>query len=744
MATDFDVQVGDYKFHLLRGMSDTYGPSYQLSHLRNQVQTQQALSGKPTLQSRGDIAFMDQTDWSEGSAWWLPLITGEDMASYHHAKGIDAWSRPGAIVPLPQPEKITPSIAPTDGTGLCNADGTIFVVANTKLINASYYDIIKWDSATEDLVTTTWHSNISADPYGMVYEPNNAIVVTLGSGRIGYFDPAVATTVNHMLTGVNGKEGSALLVHNDLIFVYNGDTLRYVSDPTGTPAWVDVFDDGMGYDWLADSVGGTSGARIVSNRNINLALSTPEGIFYVKNIDDGGLPTPWVYRVEKAVDGTWVGYPITVLPRGTVALDINIHLGSLIISTVRDWEALKDNDVDDNLEVTYYHVTDGNIGTIGKPLGYNETYGLYDTPASILGSWGSELYLAGRYSLWVYDAVRGGIHQLGYFTDPTGGTTVGDLPSAWTLTTDSLDEIIHLVLIDGELWMVNTTPTTGLTTGFIESNWFDFGIPYEDKTVYKATLHTDEMQADVVWQFWILSEDETVWRLMGQTEAGKYHEIPFAIPQTAKMFRYRLSYGDVTPDLPDTSGSISTGSTYNFSTSGTQTVGLASHGIGDMVMVQVLTDNTNTVTMPSGWTLAGSDTTFDRHYVYYKYMTSVEPTIDVELSASAETFITSIAVADWGTEGVVPETVRNESAAALAVTTDVYTDAEIDSGYELWVFGGSVGGASAFSQTNVQGAALTEVYNREDQDSGGTAGVVAFMRNPSADGSNQEHTLTTT
>lgn len=740
MATDFDVQLGDYKFHLQRGMEDVYGPSYSQAWVRQQLQTQQSLSGAPTLQSRGDLAFMYQTDWSEGQSWWLPLITGEEMASYHHAKGIDFWGRPGAAQPTPQPVEITPSIAINDGSQMIDVNGTVYIVADTKLINASYLDIVKWDSATNDVVTTTFHCGVAIDPFGLAYNKGDGYVYAVGKTYLGRFDPDTPSSGAY-ITNVPAsvQEGGAILTHNDLTFVYNGDNLNYISDPGGTPTWVEVFDDGMGYDWLAGKLSQTVG--VICRRNVNLAISTPEGIFYVKNIDDGGLPTPWVYRVEKAVDGSWVGYPITVLPRGLVALDINIHLGSLIISTVHDYEALIDNDSTVNLEVTYYHVTGGNIGTLGSPLGYNDTYGLYDTPVSILGSWGSELYIAGKYSLWVYDAVRGGIHQLGYLTDPTSGTTVDDVSASWVLTTNSTDDIIHIILVDGKLFTLNANPTTGLTSGFVESNWFDFGIPFEDKTVYKVDLYTDEMREDVVWQVWLLAEDENKWRLIGQTGAGKYHNLPLSTRMTSKMFRYRLSYGDVTPSLPSTAGTVAEGPTYNYSVASDVSVGLASHSVGDLVMVQVLTTASGSVTMPAGWTLAGSETTGDKHYVYYKAMTEVEPAITVTQGAAEETIYKSVAISDWGTYGITPSTVRSEADVDLDVQTDLYTDAEIPAGYELWVFAGSTTAENDFVPTADSGGPLATIYNEEDQHSGGTTGSIALFRVEDADGSNQQFTL---
>ena len=740
MATDFDVQLGDFKFHLARGTEDVYGPSYDQSFVRQQLQSQRSLSGAPTMQSRSDIAFMYQTDWAGGQEWWLPLVTGDMPDSYHHAKGVDFWSRPGSAQPTPQPVKITPGITLNDGTKLCDANGTVFMVADTTLVNGSAYDVIKWDPATDDVVTTVFHATVTADPFGMVFNKGDGYVYTVGSLYFGRFDPDAGSSEGSILNlWATGKEGTSLLVHNDLTFVYNGDELRYISDPGGTPAWVEVFDDGMGYDWLADKLSNSTG--IINRRNVNLAISTPEGIFYVKNIDDGGLPTPWVYRVEKAQDGTWVGYPITVLPRGTVALDVNIHLGSLIISTVHNYEALVDNNAAVNIPVTYYHVSGGNIGTLGSPLGYNDTYGLYDTPVSILGSWGSELYIGGKYSLWVYDAVRGGIHQLGYFTNPTAGTTVDDMPGGWALTTDSNDEPIHLIVVDGQLWTLASTPTTGLSSGFFESNWFDMGIPFEDKTIYKMELYTDEMQDDVVWQLWLLSEDEDKWRLIGQTGAGKYHEWDLTTRQTAKMFRYRLSYGDITPDLPSTAAVVTEGPAYNYDVAADVTVGLASHSIGDLVIVQVLTTSSGSVTMPAGWTLAGSETTGDKHYVYYKAMTEVEPAITVTQGAAQETIYKSVAVADWGTFGVVPETVRSEADTDNDVQSDQYTDAEIGVGYELWYFVGGSAATNVVADTADEGGPLAELYNDTDLNSTADAGTLALFRVEDADGSNQRATF---
>ena len=740
MATDWDVQIGDYKFHLARGMEDVYGPSYQQSFVRQQIQSQSTVAGARALQSRGDIAFMHQSDWAGGQAWWLPLISNEQMDNYHHSKGIDFWTRPGAAVPTPQPVEVTPSITLNDGTKLCDADGTVFMVADTTLVDGSAYDVVKWNPATDDVVTTVFHATVTADPFGMVYNKGDGYVYTVGSTYFGRFDPTAGSSEGNILNlWAGGQEGTSLLVHNDLTFVYNGDELRYISDPGGSPAWVEVFDDGMGYDWLAGKLSNSVG--VINRRNVNLAISTPEGIFYVKNVDDGGLPTPWVYRVEKAVDGSWVGYPITVLPRGVVALDVNIHLGSLIISTVKDYEALVDNDSTVNLEVTYYHATGGNIGTLGSPLGYNETYGLYDTPLSILGSWGSELYIAGKYSVWVYDAVRGGIHQLGYLTDPTGATTVNDMPGSWALTTDSNDDIIHLIVVDGKLWKVKVPDVGNLDAGFFESNWFDFGVPFEDKTVYKMELYTDEMQEDVVWQAWLLAEDENKWRLIGQTGAGKYHTLPLATKMTSKMFRYRMSYGDVTPNLPSTAGSVSAGPTYNFTTTGDVSVGLASHSIGDMVLVQVVTTADGSVTMPAGWTLAGSETTGDKHYVYYKHMTEVEPTISVTLGAAEETLVKTVTISDWGTYEITPSTVRSESDVDLDVQTDLYTDAEIPAGYELWVFAGSSTSENDFVASTDSGGPLAEIYNLEDQNSDGTTGAIALFRVEEPDGSNQQFTL---
>ena len=542
-GTNYDVIVGGTKAKILKG--DRQG--YNRRTIRREVE-QQLLSQSQNLGlvSRADQRQFYQSSWSDGAQWWKPLLTDTNLASYFQANHMDLWTEPGKVVPA---NKVTDA-ANTNIHNNCvigvGAAGVVYAIGETNTTNATYKDVYAWTPGSNAFVRDSGvHSGIAdaAGPMAMVYDPaDSKFYVITDDDDIERFDPVGdSQDADWITTGFTSFLGANIFLQNQSLMFYSGDQL-YTVDKSG-PSASSVFNDGMGADFLNDV---SYSNPLFLESNPQLAVSTPEGIYYCKNTRQGGQPQPWVFRVEKDAAGSWIGNPIATLPMGSVALSIAWHLGQLVVSTSPDWQAVVDNDTKEAEIVLYFVSNQGGLGALGSLLGGRAE--LDETPFALLGSDGPYLYIGGHKRLWVYDAIRGGLH-----TAFEWGTELANSPyvgMAWVADSSGNTNMIFLGSdrIARQVTTKNDDPDTVAAFGddeahyILESNFFDGGMPMELKELTKISLLREKGDGDQEWTVQIAADEGAFADVLVHSATGEVYAEAALSGTTGRQFRYKLIY----------------------------------------------------------------------------------------------------------------------------------------------------------------------------------------------------------
>ena len=334
-GTDFDVIIGGYKLKVARHQEGAYRRRFIRREIQQQLLSQ---SESPAIQSRADRPALYQSDWSGGARWWKPLMVQTNLNSYYRANNMNLWSEPGKVVPrnkftdvdTTSTIRYTKFMVGKDSSGNYN----IFAIGQTTNVNASFYDVYVWNSATEQFDQETgYHSGVPSGGTSAIdawaFDPSDDHFYIYKSNSIHRFDPGSATVNSNWLTGVNAHaDNSGLFVRNGTL-MYKDSISIYEIDKSG-PSATEIFDDGLGLD--ATVFMGTP----IENHNYRFTANTPEGIYYVKNVASSHAHTDaWIYRVQKDATGAWIGNPIAVL-EDTLVPSIYYHLGSIVTAAVPD------------------------------------------------------------------------------------------------------------------------------------------------------------------------------------------------------------------------------------------------------------------------------------------------------------------------------------------------------------------------------------------------------------------------
>lgn len=559
MANRFDVVINGISYRIRRGEDGTMG--YRRLFRRRKIERQD--TDTPGLYvSHPSRLPAYQTSWAQGSAWWKPNLADEPSA-YYLSTGIDAWSKPGHLVPMSAPTEAQVTTLQA-GSDIVSFKGVAYAVGNTTTVSSTVYDVYKWNPGSNAWGVSSIHSGFttaSAADHFRFASASKIYAMSVGAttnDTIKYMDPTAPTSGTAVIAcpSVN-VAGSNLMWHNGYLLYYNGQDLYQVTDPLGTPANSLLTSDALGLEAL-DQVAAYGANALMDKENIKLAVSTVDGLYYVKNVDLRGEPTPHVFRVERDSAGNWNSVPIATLPQGTLALDVTYHLGSLIISATDDVNLLLANDNTKGYpKVTFYHVTGGNLGTIGVLLGEDTD----EMPFKLLGAAGPILYIGGSKRLWVYDAVRGGLHTAYDFATATGKNH----RHAFAKVLDSNgDQNIMVWSTDQRLWRMPVDPATtnvtavttlgdDLSTYVLESNYFDFGIPMEDKTITGVHTLTDVIGGGAQWQVYLATDDAAFSLVASHTNQDDGHSLTsMTTAATGKRFRYKVVYNSTsaTDDTP--------------------------------------------------------------------------------------------------------------------------------------------------------------------------------------------------
>ncbi len=531
----WDGTLAGNNFRLKRGDETSHR---KVSRRSEGVPFQDLSGNRGQFSTRGDTRAVFQTSWSAGSFWNKPLLSEGSMDSYFDSEGIDVVSVPGDLLPLPTATTQTGQVSNITHPGASVSAGSdIFAVGAAVSTNAT---VRKWSGSSWSTFTNEFPI-AATTPTCLFYDRNQDTLVQLvPDGNLDYVDRGDGSNGSIIDVGTI-FEGANAFMHNGRMFVYTGDLLLEVTDAYGSPATATITDDGMGTDYLnfVSTSAAVNDRLVYRNR---LAVATAEGIYYVKNVEQEGLPTAFIYRVDRSNDGTDIATPVATLPPGVIALDVGWHLGSLMISATSDIDLVMKNDLTSSVypRIDIYHLTNNQLGTIGSPLGGESPD---EAPYRFAGTFGAKVYIGGQKRVWVYDAVRGGLHPL--FTHFQTGLFGSAVVRAYATTDSSANRVLRF--IDGEFNYFDLEIDTGTAndsqTREIESNYFDFNIPAEQKTITHVTFMTDGPTANETWTIQLSTDDSAFATVATHTASqSNTQKQRLSTVKTGFRFRYKIQY----------------------------------------------------------------------------------------------------------------------------------------------------------------------------------------------------------
>jgi hypothetical protein len=541
-----------YKFRLLRNVEGSYKERHVRAEISQQLLTQ---SNETALQSRPDSVAMYQTSWAGGARWWKPLIAPTDNDSYFQSNHMDTWSEPGKIVPTNAVTDAANTILHDNCVIAVGEDGNVYAIGFSESTDSGFFDVYIWTPGSDAFVRDTGqNSGVDDDdePLAMVYDPSDGYfyIITTDPEIVRFTPSGNDEDASWIATGHFAYPGSNIFLTPYGLMFYDGLAV-YSIDKAG-PSATEEFDDGMGPDFLDEA--DYAGSNPLFRRNVRLAMSTPEGIYYVKNTRQGGQPQAFVFRVDRDAAGNFIGNPIATLPAGSVALSIAYHLGSVIITASPDWQVIRDNDTNE-AEIVLYHITQGSLGALGAPLGGRSA--LDETPYALLGSQGNLLYLGGQKRLWVYDATRGGLHTAwSWGTELANGAYVA---MANVLDSAGVGAFIYLGADRIARTKADRVANPDTVSSFgddethytLESNYFDANLPLEAKRLDKLEILFDPSTGTAVapnqeWTIQVSVDDAAFADVITAATSGVDYTSGYArggrVNPRGRIFRYKVIY----------------------------------------------------------------------------------------------------------------------------------------------------------------------------------------------------------
>lgn len=484
------------------------------------AETQQQLLNQaesPKQKSRPDTHATYQTSWAGGATWWKPILGVGEASTYFRSNHLDLWSEPGKVIPM---NKVVDAANTNihDNCVVAVGAGSLYAIGQTEDDTTGFFDPYVWTPASDAFVRDSGlHTGVDDDdnPLAMVYDPSDGyFYVITDDPEIVRFQPSGnAEDAAWITSGFSTYPGANIFLASQALLFYSGDKLYSITK--SGPSVTEVFDDGMGPEFLDDT--SFAGTNPLIRPNIKLAVATPQGVYYVKNTRQGGQPEPWVFRVDKDVSGAYFGVPIATLPRGSVALSVQFHLGQLLITTSPDWRTVLANDTTE-AEVQVFFVGEGGQGALGSILGGRTEAD--ETPYAFLQAIGAHVYLAGQKRLWVYDSARGALHTaFEWDTELSDGAY-----QEMAVVEDSDGDEAFIFLGKDRIARQKTDATLDLdtVTSFgddetyytLQSNIYDGGLPMEAKR-----LSLSEIMYDVI------DQDNQEWTLQGAADDGSFSDL---------------------------------------------------------------------------------------------------------------------------------------------------------------------------------------------------------------------------
>ncbi len=533
----WDVELAGVKARLKRFEDEvSFSQSFDRRMLLEQL-AYPVLSGV----SRDDLRVFHQTDWSGGATWWKPLLTPETVSHYFSSNGLDPASEPGLLRPLNAViARNTPleAGAPHVLADLGWGEMRVVSISSTAATNKK---VAYLDRGTGNWTDTTATLGSGAETRALGFNANDGYLYRVANN--GYISRTNGTTSNDDWLSVGTVyPGANILFHFGSILYWDGNTLRKVN--ASGPSLSSYVDDGLGPDWLSDA-SFSAASRLVRESDIRTAISTSEGIFYVKNVytSSGGVQ-PWLFRVDRDAAGNIISNAIGTIPVGHVALAIGYFMGVPIVITSQDYQRLVANDSSQgHTQTQLWAPLDGVIGLLG-------TFGERtpdETVATFLGAEGHRAFFGGTKRIWVYDGVRGGIHP---FWNPA---TISDgVVSAANRTALTNGSDLRVFAYEGGQYEVRSESQddaatvvnfdSDLDTYHLESNYFDFGLPLETKYITDVeTFIEDGGDSNAQWAVY-LSVDDGAWTKIHTHPGANTYAQTTGMSHGGRRFRYRLVY----------------------------------------------------------------------------------------------------------------------------------------------------------------------------------------------------------
>jgi len=538
--------AGAFQFRLVRGEG-----SYSKVTQRSNLPFNQSEEHQGKFNTRQDIRTMWQTSWGGGALWYQPQISEASIDTFFDSTNMDTVSEPGNV--LARPPVTAENVANNSNinVGLQTDIGTIYFFED----NGTDQGLINWASGTPALLTNDFTVD-NVDPVAMAWDAANDTVVALfADAKLAYVTPdSAGGLILDLAASVTVNYGANVFFHFGRLLVWDGDKLWEISDPYGTPAignsGLPIYDDGMGPDALSN-ISFASSDQPIPEWGCHTAVSSNEGVWIAKNVEQEGKPTATLTRVDRNTQGTNIGNPVATLPIGKAVLDLSYHLGSVMMSTSSDMVRVFGNDLSSygHIPIDIHFFTENTgLGTVGSPLGGPDPD---DTVFTFMGAQADRMFIGGMNNVYVYDAVRGGLHP---WAKETGST------NTFTNVFSTLDGSTEIYLYtrnrDTNFYKQATAFTSDTTDDHtLESNWFDFNIPSEQKTVTHITLITDGIGTNETVTVELQDQEEGGWVTQGIWTSADNNttkkRVTTASQQTGYRFKYRLTWdissGTATP-----------------------------------------------------------------------------------------------------------------------------------------------------------------------------------------------------
>jgi hypothetical protein len=546
MSSRWDFSLNGTKARIKRGPEGQ--PGYQRAYRTVQLDDPYVAPGRFSgLKARSDISTIRQRQWSEGYAWWDPLLEAEGQGTYRDASGVTLTRTPGSI-------RVNHAVldTATDIIGV-SASNSPIIECDTPYIRGAAWvydrDIYQFDHSdtTQQIKYTIKDTDVCGTAEVMdMAEFQDLIYILESTGKVSVWsnDGSASNVIGKWDISADSSilPGASIVsgLGREYPIIWTGNKLITL-DMDGTTATHTVeVNDGLGN----DAIGTTLGLKP------RLAIGTSEGVWYVKNVLSGNQVQAWVFRVERDPAGNILSTPVATLPPGNVVTSLGWHLGVPILVAAET--RLEQLTAGQPHRTAVYSVFQGTLGLVGS-------FPAEDQVHTFLFANGPSAFFAGKGGIFEYDGARGGLQvvqrYVGEYASGVGVVTGAVVPVNLYA---NINGYLMADLKEPKLFLVSdyAYPYAGQTdrptqTAYLESVWFDFDTPFDQKILSKVmTWKTPGIYNS--WKIQAQADGDTAYTDIAThtSTTERYEETLLTTPMTGRRFRYKL--------LPQDTGALDT------------------------------------------------------------------------------------------------------------------------------------------------------------------------------------------